>query len=70
MKVTKLDPSAETAMPGFKMSETQLRDEIDGYRAEKLARKLLDRELITLDEYDRIIVECWRVFVPFLSEIT
>lgn len=70
MKVTQIDSSAEATMPCCTMSEKQLRDEIDSCRAEKLARKMLDKGLITEDEYTRITAECRRVFVPFLSEIT
>ncbi len=43
--------------------------EINYYRAEKMAKKMLDKGLITDDEYDRILAECRRIFVPFLAEL-
>ena len=37
--------------------------------AEKLTKKMLDAGLITSDEYDRILAEARKIFVPYLAKI-
>ena len=52
-----------------RLTEKQMYDEINYHRSEKMAKKMLDKGLITADEYDRILAECRKIFVPFLSEL-
>jgi len=60
-------PLSEPASARF--SEKQLYDEINYHRAKKLTQKLLDAGLITSDDYDRILAETRKIFVPFLADI-
>ncbi len=70
MQVTKITSPAEPAMPAARrLTEKQFYDEINYHRAEKLTKKMLDKGLITADEYDRILAETRKIFVPYLAEI-
>ena len=70
MQVTRITAPAEKPMPtARRLTEEQMYNEINYYRAEKMAKKMLDKGLITDDEYDRILAECRRIFVPFLAEL-
>ena len=70
MQVTKITTPAETAIPAaHRLTEKQFYDEINYHRAEKLTKKMLDKGLITADEYDRILAEARKIFVPYLAEI-
>ena len=44
-------------------------DEINYYRAEKMTKKMLDKGLISAEEYDRILVECRKIFVPLFADL-
>ena len=35
----------------------------------KMAKKMLDKGLISTEEYDRILAESRKIFVPFLAEL-
>ena len=52
-----------------RLTDKQLYDEINYHRAEKLTKKMLEKGLITADEYDRILAETRKIFVPYLAEI-
>jgi len=70
MQVTKITSPQDNSMPSVhRLTEEQMYNEINYYRAEKMAKKMLDKGLITADEYDRILAECRRIFVPFLAEL-
>ena len=70
MQVTKITSPTETAMPAaHRLTEKQLYDEINYYRAEKLTKKMLEKGLITSEEHDRILAEARKIFVPFLAEL-
>lgn len=70
MQVKKIVPNAESAAsPAHRITDKQLYDEINYYRAEKMAEKMLDAGLITNDECDRILAEARGIFVPILGEI-
>ena len=70
MQVTKITTPAEKPMPAaHRLTEKQMYDEINYHRSEKMAQKMLDRGIITTDEYDRILAECRKIFVPFLAEL-
>ena len=51
------------------LSEKQLYDEINYHRAEGLSKKMLEKGLITPDEYDKLLVEIRKIFVPILAEL-
>lgn len=68
MQVTKITTPAGPAVPkAHQLSEKQLYDEINYYRAEKLTLKMLEKGLITPEESDRILVESRKIFVPVLA---
>lgn len=70
MQVTKITSPAEPAAPAVhRLTEMQFYDELNYHRAEKLTKKMLENGLITTDEYDRILAESRKIFVPFLAEI-
>ena len=70
MKVTEITSPAEASTPtGHRLTEKQLYDEINYHRAEKMAKKMLENRLITSDEFNRILAESRKIFVPFLAEI-
>ena len=70
MQVTKITSPAEVPTPAaHRLTEKQLYDEINYYRAEKLTKKMLDAGLITPDEHDKILEEARKIFVPILAEL-
>ena len=70
MQVTKITAPPEAPTPAVRqLTEKQLYDEINYHRAEKLTKKMLEKGLITADEYDRILAETRKIFVPYLAEI-
>ena len=70
MQVTKITSPAEVPAPAaHRLTEKQLYDEINYYRAEKLTKKMLDAGLITPDEHDKILKEARKIFVPILAEL-
>ena len=70
MQVTKITSPAEVPVPtAHRLTDNQFYDEINYHRAEKLTKKMLDAGLITSDEYDRILAESRKIFVPYLAEI-
>ena len=70
MQVTRITAPVEKPMPtARRITEKQMYDEINYHRSDKIAQKMLDKGLITTDEYDRILAECRKIFVPFLAEL-
>ena len=70
MQVTKITSPVEAPVPAaHRLTDKQFYDEINYHRAEKLTKKMLDAGLITSDEYDRILAESRKIFVPYLAEI-
>ncbi len=70
MQVTKITSPAEAPVPAaHRLTDKQFYDEINYHRAEKMAKKMLDAGLITSDEFDRILAESRKIFVPYLAEI-
>ena len=70
MQVTKITSPAEAPVPAaHRLTDKQFYDEINYHRAEKMAKKMLDAGLITSDEFDRILAETRKIFVPYLAEI-
>ena len=70
MQGTRITTPAEKPMPAaHRLTEEQMYNEINYYRAEKMAKKMLDKGLISTEEYDRILAESRQIFVPFLAEL-
>lgn len=52
-----------------KITDKQLYDELNGFRAEKLLQKLLDKGLINSEELKKILTEVRKIFVPIYAEL-
>jgi hypothetical protein len=70
MQVTKITTPEEKTMPAIRrLTERQLYDELNYYRAEKLAEKMLEKGLINAEEYDNVLAEIRKIFVPILVDL-
>ena len=70
MQVTKITTPAEPVVSAtHEITEKQLFDEINYFRAEKLTKKMLEKGLITADECDKILAEARKIFVPIMAEL-
>ena len=70
MQVTKLTAGQIVAVPKkHQYTEEEMQREYDYIRAEQMTKKLLDKGLITEEEFDKIIALNRKSFSPFLSEI-
>ena len=70
MKVMKVESAADIeSSSGDRMTDEQLVNELNYYRAECMTKCLLNSGLITADQYDAIMVENRRSFKPYLAEI-
>ena len=70
MQVTKVETAGDIPEPeenGY--DDDQLMRDLNYYRAEALAKKLLEKGLVTGVQYARIMAENRRTFRPFLAEI-
>ena len=52
-----------------KNTDKQLYDELNGYRAEKLIRKLQEQGFITGEEFKRILAEVRKIYVTIYAEL-
>ena len=69
MQVTEV---TSTTMPQYhtgNITQEQLQQEFNFLRAEQITRTMLNRGLITADEYRRIMVENTVTFPTFISQI-
>ena len=70
VQVTMITTPAEPVVTASQeITEKQLFDEINYFRAEKLTKKMLEKGLITADEYDKILAEARKIFVPIMAEL-
>ncbi len=70
MQVTKVMPSAkEEIKPSYKFTQEQLQIEFNYAQAEKITKGLLEKGIITSEEYDCIMAENRRTFPTFLAPI-
>lgn len=70
MQVTKLTAGQIGAVPKkHQYTEEEMQREYDYIRAEQMTKKLLDKGLITEEEFDKIAALNRKSFSPFLSEI-
>ena len=70
MQVTKIMPSdQETTPTARKLTQEELQMEFNYMQAERITKKLLERGLITREEFDLIMAENKRTFPTFLSPL-
>lgn len=70
MQVTKLTVGQIGAvLKKHQYTEEEMQREYDYIRAEQMTKKLLDKGLITEEEFDKITALNRKSFSPFLSEI-
>ena len=69
-KVTKItDEIIENRLESKKVSPEQIQREFDYIQAEKLLKKILEKGLITVAEFDKITALNRQTFSPVLAEI-
>jgi len=69
-KVIKItDEIIENRLEPKKVSQEQIRREFDYIQAEKLLKKILEKGLITVAEFDKITALNRQTFSPVLAEI-
>lgn len=69
-KVTKItDEIIENRLEPKKVSQEQIQREFDYIQAEKLLKKILEKGLITVAEFDKITALNRQTFSPVLAEI-
>lgn len=69
MKVTKLEDAHSIQYKSEKLSETALQNEHNYLVAQRLTKKLLEKGLISQNEYDKIMTKNRKTFPPLLAEI-
>ena len=70
MKVMKIESEKGRSVPSeTRMTEDQLCNELNYYRAEKLTEILLKPGLITADQYAGIMAENRHSFKPILADL-
>lgn len=70
MQVTKImTPLAEITVPEHRCTPEQLQNEFHYICAEKITKKMLEKNLITIDEFDKIMAENRKIFSPYLADI-
>ena len=70
MQVTKIMPSDQEMTPAaHKFTQEELQMEFNYMQAERITKKLLERGLITREEFDLIMAENKRTFPTFLSPL-
>ena len=70
MQVTKIMPSDQDKKPSsHKFTQEELQQEFNYMQAEKVTKKLLEKGLITEEEFELIMAENKRTFPTFLSPL-
>ena len=69
MKVTKLEDAHSIQYKSEKLTEAALQNEHDYLIADRLTKKLLEKGLISRDEYNKIMAKNSKTFPPILAEI-
>jgi len=69
MKVTKLEDVESIQYKAERPTEQALKNEHNYLVAEKLTKKLLEKGLISQDEFDKIMAKNRQTFLPLLAEI-
>lgn len=69
MQVTKIAGGEISYNDIPRPTNEEMQNEYNYILAEQMTRKLLDRGLISVDEFDKIMVKNRRSFSPFISKI-
>ena len=69
MKVTKLEEVESIKYKAEKLTEASLQNEHDYLVAERLTKRLLEKGLLTQDEFDKVMAKNRKTFPPLLAEI-
>ena len=69
MQVTQMRDGRVNPADVPKPTNDEMQNEYDYLLAEQLTRELLDKGLITVDEFNRIMAKNRRSFSPFISKI-
>ena len=70
MQVTKItSPEQLQSSPSERMTNEQLQNEYNYILAENFTKKLLDKGLISVDEFNKIMAKNKAVFSPFFARI-
>ena len=70
MQVIKItSPEQLQSSPSERMTNEQLQNEYNYIRAEQITRKVLEKGLISVDEFDKIMEKNRRTFSPLFSRI-
>ena len=69
MQVTKIAGGEISYNDITRPTNEEMQNEYNYILAEQMTRKLLDRGLISVDEFDKIMAKNRRSFSPFISKI-
>ena len=70
MQVTKItSPEQLQSSPSERMTNEQLQNEYNYILAENFTKKLLEKGLISVDEFNKIMAKNKAVFSPFFARI-
>ena len=69
MQVTKIAGGEISYNDISKPTDAEMQNEYNYILAEQITRKLLDKELISVDEFNKIMAKNRRSFSPFISKI-
>ena len=69
MNVTELKPGMPMVADLPKTTDTELQNEYNYILAENFTKKLLDKGLISVDEFNQIMAKNKAVFSPFFARI-
>lgn len=69
MQVTKIASGEISYNDIPKPTDAEMQNEYNYILAEQMTRKLLDKELISVDEFNKIMAKNRRSFSPFISKI-
>ena len=69
MLVTKIEKENGGKFHTEQPSQEQIQMEFDYLQAERITKKMLEKGLISTDEYDSIMIENRRAFSPYLAPL-
>ena len=69
MLVKKIEKEDSRDLHTERPSQEQIQIEFDYLQAERITKKMLEKGLISTDEYDSIMIENRRAFSPYLAPL-
>jgi len=69
MQVKKIEKGDDRDLHTERPSQEQIQREFDYLQAERITKKMLEKGLISTDEYDSIMIENQRAFSPYLAPL-